>query len=102
MLASCFCLSAFTLAEEEPEIRTLPAISFEKVFKRLGDILFYLLVLLAVVFVLLGAISIATSGGDPHKVETGKKMIILALVGILIGGVAFGTVNLIQAYLTRK
>jgi hypothetical protein len=65
----------------------------------LADILFYLLILSSIIFILVGGITIATSAGDPNRTELGKKIIIFSLVGLMIGTLAFGIVNLFYGYL---
>jgi len=84
------------------DILTLPTIPIARVMRRLGDVLFYILVLLAFVFVLWGGINFVTASGDPNKIETAKKMVIFSLIGIVIGAVAFGIVNLIYSYLAGR
>jgi hypothetical protein len=39
---------------------------------------------LAVIFVIYGGFTLLTSGGDSSKIETGKKMIMWAVVGIVV------------------
>src|ERR1035437_1271498 len=39
---------------------------------------------LAVIFVIYGGFTLLTSGGDSSKIESGKKMIMWAVVGIVI------------------
>lgn len=81
---------------------TLPTVSVGVIFFRLANILFYLLISLAFLFVLWGGISFVTAGGDPNKIETAKRIITFALIGIGVGAVAFGITNLIYSYLSRS
>jgi len=83
-------------------IYTLPSVGLEPTIKRLADILFYLLVLLGIIFVIIGGITIATSSGDPNRVELGKRIIVFALVGLIIGAVSFGIVNLFYGYIAAR
>ena len=83
-------------------VHTLPSLNIEVVAKRLADILFYLLVLLSVIFVIIGGITIATSSGDPNRVELGKKIIVFSLVGLIVGALAFGIVNLFYGYIAGR
>jgi len=83
-------------------IGTLPTFNIEVVIYRLANILFYLLVLLSVIFVIIGGITIATSGGDPNRVELGKRIIVFALVGLIIGALSFGIVNLFYGYIAAR
>jgi len=49
------------------------------------DWFFIVLVALAAIFVLMGAFSLLFSGGSPDKIDTGRKYIIYAAVGLAIG-----------------
>jgi len=90
------------LPGQPPVIYTLPTVNIETVFYRLANILFYLLVLLSVIFVIIGGITIATSSGDPNRVELGKKIIVFSLVGLIVGALAFGIVNLFYGYIAGR
>ncbi len=81
-------------------ILTLPTVPVATVLKRLADILFYILVGLALLFVVWGGIAFVAASGDPNKIENAKRIVIFALIGIGVGAVAFGIVNLIYSYLT--
>ena len=83
----------FSFSEEE--IKTLPEVSIAKIIKRLGDVLFYLTLLLSFLFVVAGGLMFSLSGGDPKKAEDAKRLILYALIGLLIGISAYGIVNLI-------
>jgi uncharacterized phage infection (PIP) family protein YhgE len=84
---------SFVLAQEK--IETLPEVSIAKIIKRLGDVLFYLTLLLSFLFVVAGGLMFSLSGGDPRKAEDAKRLILYALIGLLIGASAYGIVNLI-------
>jgi hypothetical protein len=94
-------LLPFLVRAQPSDIFTLPTVSVSTVLRRLADILFYLLASLALIFVIWGGISFATAGGDPTRIDTAKRMIVFALIGIAVGAIAFGIVNLVVSYLTR-
>ncbi len=48
-------------------------------------IAFYILMLLAILFVLWAAFNYLTAGGNPEKVETAQRMIMYAVIAIVIG-----------------
>ncbi len=66
---------------------------------RLGGILYSILLVLAVLFILIGAFQILTAGDDAKKFEKGKKQIIYAAVAVAIGILATGIVTLVQQLL---
>lgn len=97
-----FLFSLVSLSFAQEEIQELPSVSISTIFKRLADILFYILLGLVVIFMIWGAIAIVTSSGDPNKVEQGKRIIIYSLVGLALGIAAYGIVNLVYGYLALK
>lgn len=50
---------------------------------------------ISVVIVIIGAIFIATSTGDPSKVKRGQMAIIYGLVGVVVSFLAFAIVNFV-------
>ena len=48
------------------------------------DYLFTITVILAVLFIIVGAFLLMTAAGDPEKIKTGRNWIIWALVGIAV------------------
>jgi len=51
---------------------------------RASDWIFYLAMILAPLFILFGAFSFYTAGGDMKKASTGKKIIIWTVIGLAI------------------
>lgn len=49
--------------------------------------------LIAVIFVVIGAIGYLTSAGDPGKIKKAKDTILYALIGLIIAGLAFAITN---------
>jgi hypothetical protein len=49
------------------------------------DWIFYIVVAIAVIFIILGAMNIITAGGSPEKVQTGRNYILYAVIGLIIG-----------------
>lgn len=49
------------------------------------DWIFYIVVAIAIIFIVLGALSIITAGGSPEKVTTGRNYILYAVIGLIIG-----------------
>jgi len=46
--------------------------------------IFFLLLAVAVIVGIMGGYSIITSGGDPAKVESGRRMILYAIIGVIV------------------
>lgn len=90
-----------TLAQQE-DLRNLPDVPIGDLLRRLADILFYLLLAIAVIFLLWGGITMVTAAGDTNKFENGKRIILYSLIGVIIGIIAYGLVNLIYSYLSGR
>ena len=53
----------------------------------------------AVIFVIVGAIQYITSQGDPGKMKKARDTIIYAILGVVLAGLAFAIVNFVLANL---
>lgn len=56
---------------------------------------FAIIGVIAVVMIVLGGISYATSQGDPSKVKKGKDTILYGIIGLVISLLAFAIVNFV-------
>ena len=56
---------------------------------------FAIIGVIAVVMIVLGGISYATSQGDPSKVKKGKDTILYGIIGLVISLLAFASVNFV-------
>ncbi|MBR6134248.1 hypothetical protein IKQ38_02085 [Candidatus Saccharibacteria bacterium] len=59
------------------------------------NVVFGIVAIIAVVMIVIGGISYATSQGDPGKVSKGKSTIIYGIIGMLISLLAFAIVNFV-------
>ncbi len=80
---------------------TLPTVRLEATVKRITDVIFYLLVLIAVIMVIWGGVVLATAGGDPAKVDLARHLIMYSLIAIAVGAISWGLVNLVASYIAR-
>jgi type IV secretion system pilin len=76
------------------------ASSVNSAITKIGDILFGVLLLIALIYILLAAISFITAGGDPEKVKGAQNKILYALIGIGVAILAKGLIALIQSIIT--
>jgi type IV secretory pathway VirB2 component (pilin) len=56
----------------------------QEIIERIKNILQLLAFVVAVIFIMLGGYSIITAGGSAEKVETGRKWILYAIVGLVV------------------
>lgn len=74
------------------------ATSLDVVWLIVGNVVKVLLELaggLAVVFIIIGGIYYVTSAGDPSRIKRAKEIIMQAIIGLIVIGVAFGAISAI-------
>lgn len=88
------------LAQDSFQINNpLTATTVEDLIDKVVNYLFYLGVAIAPVLILLGAFYFLTSGGNPERVEKGKKIILYTLLGVTILYMSNILLNLIRTVL---
>jgi len=78
------------------------ATSFEALVGGIVNFLFYIALVLAPLMIIIGAIYLLTSGGDPKKLETGKNIIIYTLIGLGIILLAKGLIAVLKTIIGVK
>lgn len=74
----------------------LNACSFEDLVGSITDFIFYIALALLPLMVLIGSFYIMNAGGDPNRVDTGRKVILYAVIGFTIIFFAKGIVAIIK------
>ena len=75
-----------------------PTQRMNTIFTNIGNWLYSFLIAGAVIAIIIGAFNILLSGGDPGKANSGKMIIIYALVAIIVASLARGVVNEISQW----
>ena len=78
----------------------IQATTVEQFVDRFIDFIFYIGIAVAPFMVLLGAFYIMSSGGDTKRLETGKNIILYAVIGLVIIFLAKAIAFLIRSILT--
>ena len=73
----------------------IPTYSFIHVVRLIVNTLGFIAGVLAVVFIIIGGINLATSEGDPNKVAGARRTISFSIVGLVIAILAPAIVNFI-------
>jgi len=60
------------------------------------DWIFLVLVALAGIFVIIGAMTLLTASGDPTKVASGRNYILYAMIGLLVAFLAKAVPNIVK------
>lgn len=76
--------------------------TLDEVINNLIDFVFTIALVICPIVIIIGGFMFVTASGDPKKLETGKKIIFWALVGLAIAIMAKGIVILIRALLGVK
>lgn len=91
--------SALTLQEGAEAARCdgCPADLFgdKGVFKRITNIILYIVGVIAVIMLIIGGIKYVISGGDAKKVTDAKNTVLYAIIGLVIAFLAFAIVNFV-------
>lgn len=76
--------------------------TLDEVINGLVDFVFTIALVVCPIVIIIGGFIFVTASGDPKKVETGKKIIFWALVGLGIAIMAKGFVELVRYLLGVK
>ena len=95
LLATALEVEGITIKFENP----LTKEKIEDVISGIIDFIFLVAIVLVPIIILFGAFSFLTSGGDPAKTQTAKKIILYSLIGLFIVIFAKGIVYLIRELL---
>lgn len=68
----------------------------EGMFKRVADVLLFLVGAISVIMLIVGGIRYVVSGGDSTAVQSAKNTILYAIVGIVVAILAFAIVSWIS------
>ncbi|MCK4520867.1 hypothetical protein KAT95_03350 [Candidatus Parcubacteria bacterium] len=87
ILASLLVLPLGILAYTEP---TLPSTELDAALENITNFLFWLLMAVAIIFLIVAGITFVTAQGDPEKVKKARDYVLYALIGVVIGVMAKG------------
>ncbi len=91
ILTGLLVLPAIVIAQE-----TAPTVDVMDALNRIINWVFTILMVVAIIFLIIGAFNFVTAAGAPEKVEAGKKSIMWALVGAAAALLAKGLVVLVR------
>jgi len=98
-VVSSFDASAMTLAEGARAAKCdgCPENLFgdNGVFKKITNVILYIVGIVAVIMLIIGGIKYVVSGGDAKKVTDAKNTILYAIIGLIIAFLAFAIVNFV-------
>jgi len=86
------CASAGTLATNPDSCESS---DLNTVIKTIVNTLIFVIGIVAVIMIILGGISYATSQGDPTKVKKGKDTVLYGVIGLIVALLAYAIVNFV-------
>ena len=93
-----FMESGLVSSASDDELEELPDVDLIATLGNIADWLFYLLLGVAVIFIVIGGIYYATAQGDPEKVRKAGQNILYAMIGVIVASMAKGLVKLVQYF----
>jgi hypothetical protein len=73
--------------------------TFEELIEAIIDFIYKIALVLATLFIVIAGFYFVTSSGDPAKIETGKRIILYTLIGLLIIILSTGLIAVIKSVL---
>ena len=96
ILVSLLTLPVMGLAIQEEE--ALPAdVDLWTALDSVAKYLFGLLLIIAVIYLVLAAIQYVTAGGDPEKIKAAHQKVLYALIGIIVGVLAWTLITFVRS-----
>jgi magnesium-transporting ATPase (P-type) len=83
-------------------INPITSNTLDQVINNLIDFIFTIALVVCPIVIIIGGFMFVTAAGDPNRLETGKKIIFWALVGLAMAIMAKGFVILLKALLGVK
>ena len=81
---------------EATEVVTAPGIGLLAALEVIINVLFTLLVAVAVIFIIFGAFELLQAGGDPEKIGAGRAKILYAAIAVIVALLARGIIAFVR------
>ena len=92
-------LISFLIMPVAGVIADAPLIEFEGALQTIINVLFFLLITVAVIFIILGAFKLMTAQGDEESIKTGRTHILYAIIAVVVALLARGVIDwVIEAF----
>lgn len=75
---------------------TAPNLDTNTILWNIVDWMFYLLLVVAALFLIIAAFMFVTASGDPDKIKTARNFVMYAIIGVLVAFAARGLVAFAQ------
>ena len=81
---------------EDPDEHPGESLNLWTSLGKVVDYLFALLIIIATIFLVVAGILFVTAQGDPDKVKKARDFVLWALIGVIVGVLAYALVNFVQ------
>ena len=86
------------VADSQPSPHGLEETDVMASLGNIADWIFYILIGVAVLFIVIAGIEYVTAQGDPEKIKSAGQKVLYALIGIIVAALAKGLVILVQYF----
>jgi FtsH-binding integral membrane protein len=100
LIAITLGMPLMAIGQAADDLEELPDVDLMATLENIADWLFYLLLGVAVVFIVIGGFYYVMAQGDPEKIQKAGQMILYALIGVIVASLAKGLVKLVQYFPT--
>ena len=76
--------------------KVIPNADIVKSLGNIADWIFYILIGVAVLFIVIAGLEYVTAAGDPEKIKLAGQKVLYALIGVIVASLAKGLVLLAQ------
>ena len=101
-IASSSVINIATATATPPAIDAAPDVPLVRVITNVINVLFFILVSVAAIFVILGAFTILTAEGDAEKMGKGRSQITYAIVAVVLAIAAQGIIAFIEEHIAAQ
>jgi hypothetical protein len=82
----------------EPPDKVIPDTDVVASLGNIADWIFYILIGVAVLFIVIAGLQYTTAQGDPEKIKSAGQSILYAMIGVIAASLAKGLVILVQYF----
>lgn len=79
------------------QVQTVPSVNVIDALYRIAQWLWTILLMVAVIFIIVGAYYFVTAAGNPDQITKARAMVLYAAIGVIVAGMAWGIVRILRA-----
>jgi uncharacterized BrkB/YihY/UPF0761 family membrane protein len=83
------------------QIQHLPSVNVITALYDIASWLWTILLIVAVIFIIIGAYYFVTASGNPEQINKARSIVLYALIGVVVAGLAWGLVRIARKAIER-